>query len=54
MRSESRATALLYLGEIAWKRGNREAALHYFDRAVSVPGLDPGLVRKLEARVKAR
>jgi len=48
-RPEARATALFYLGEIAKKRGDPEAARSYLEQALAVPGLDPKVLREMEA-----
>lgn len=53
VRTENRATALFYLGDIARKRGNEGLARRYFDQALSVPGLDPAHVRQLQAEMKS-
>jgi tetratricopeptide (TPR) repeat protein len=53
-RSESRATALFYLGDIAEKRGQAELARKYFEQAFSVPDLAPATRRKMEAWRKGR
>jgi len=50
VRAESRATALYYLGEIAAKRGETEAARTLREAALSVPGLDPAYRREMESR----
>jgi len=50
VRPESRATALCYLGEIAAKRGDTEAARQLMEAAMSVPGLDPAYRREIESR----
>lgn len=52
-RRETRATALFYLGDIARKRGDGAQAQRYFDQALSIPGLDPAFIRKMEARRKS-
>jgi tetratricopeptide (TPR) repeat protein len=48
-RKENRATALFYLGEIAEKRGAKQEARQYFERAFSIPGLDPAVLKKMQA-----
>lgn len=53
-RTENRATALFYLGEIARKRGDAEASARYFERALSLPGLSPAYLRKMEEWRKSR
>ena len=47
-RKENRATALMYLGEIAKKKGDLQTAERCFSQALSIPGLDPAFIRKLE------
>lgn len=47
-RKENRATALMYLGEIAKKKGDLQTAERYFSQALAIPGLDPAFIRKLE------
>jgi hypothetical protein len=54
VRKENRATALMYLAEIAAKRGAGEEAQRYIDQAFSIPGLDPAVLRKMEERRKSR
>ena len=53
-RSESRATALLYLGDIAEKRGQAEVARQYFEQAFSIPDLNSVTRKKMEAWRKPR
>jgi len=48
-RPEARATALYYLGEIARRKGDSDAARRFRERALSVPGLDPRYRREMEA-----
>lgn len=50
-RPEHRATALFYLGEIAAKQGDAEAAKRYAEAALSVPGLPPAYRREMESRL---
>jgi len=54
VRTESRATALLYLGEIAAKRGATEESRRCFEQALSLPGLNPAWRRTMEERLKPR
>jgi hypothetical protein len=50
LRAENRATALFYLGDIARRSGDSEAASRYIEAALSVPGLDPAYRREMESR----
>jgi hypothetical protein len=54
IRRENQATALFYLGDIARRRGDLDAARHYTDQALSVPGLDPAVLRRLQSSTKPR
>jgi hypothetical protein len=51
VRPESRATALYYLGEIARRKGDVDAARRLAEAALSVPGLDPAYRREMESRL---
>ncbi len=50
LRKENQATALVYLSEIARRRGDLEGAKKLLDQARSIPGLDPAVLRALQGR----
>jgi hypothetical protein len=54
VRRENQATALYYLGEIAFLRGDLEGSRRYREQALQVPGLDPATLRELERRKQGR
>ena len=50
VRKENRATSIYYLSEIARRRGDLETAKKLLDLALSIPGLDPAVLRALQGR----
>jgi hypothetical protein len=49
-----RATARFYLGDLARARGDEAGARHWFEEALSVPGLEPATRAEIESRLKPR
>ena len=47
---ENRATAFCYLGAIARKKGDADLAKRMFEEALAVPGVDPAVLRAIEAQ----
>src|SRR5262249_1199706 len=47
---ENKAAALFYLGELARKQGDVESARRYQDEALAVPGVDPAVLRAIQAQ----
>ncbi len=51
---EMRASALIRLGEICAKGGRGREADQHYERALSIPGIDPTVRRELERRRQSR